>query len=107
LHQLFGRIHLGDISLLEDENPVVVQDGVETVCDSDNGASIKLRPDGRLDEVVSFQIDGCCGFIQDENLCLPEESSGQADQLSLAHGEVLAALSDLVFQPGLEAGDEL
>ena len=41
-------------------------------------------------------------FIRREDLCLPEQGPGEAHQLPLTHGEVGAALEDLVIKPRLE-----
>ena len=69
--------------------------------------SIKLCPDSGLDQIIRLEVDSSRGLVQDQDLGLPEEGSGEADQLSLTHGEVLPALGHLVLEPGLEAGDKL
>lgn len=56
------------------------------------------EPDCCLDEVISLQVYGRSGLIQDQDLGLPEDGSGQADQLSLAHREVCAALFYFMVQ---------
>lgn len=48
---------------------------------------VKLGTDGSLDEVISFQVNGSCGFIQNQDPALAEQGSGQAYQLPLAHAE--------------------
>lgn len=67
--------------------PCVIHDCVEPVSDGKDGAVLKLRPNGGLDEIVRLQVDCSCGFIQDEDPGLPQESSGQTHQLPLAHTE--------------------
>ena len=42
---------------------VVVQDGVEPVCDGEHSAVVKLRPYGLLDEVVGLEIHSCRGLV--------------------------------------------
>lgn len=63
--------------------PSVIHDGVESVSDGEHCAVLKLCPDGHLYEVVSFQVNGGSGFIQYQDASFAEESSGQADELSL------------------------
>jgi len=63
--------------------PGVVHDGVESVGDGEHGAVLELCADGGLDQVVRLQIHSCSGFIQNQNLGFPEESSSQANQLPL------------------------
>lgn len=53
------------------------------MCDGEHGTVGKLSADGGLDEIVCLQIDGCCGFIQDEYAGFPEQSPGETQQLSL------------------------
>ena len=48
--------------------PVVVSDGVESVCDGEYGAALEGLPDGGLDEVIRLHIHGCCRLIQQQDL---------------------------------------
>lgn len=64
-------------------SPCVVHDGVEPVSNGQDSAVVKLRPDGRLNEVIGFEVHGRGGLIQDQDLCLPQQSPGQAQQLTL------------------------
>jgi len=54
----------------ENKNFGVVHDGVEPVRDRDDGALGKLVLDGRLDERVCLQVNGCGGFVQHQDLRL-------------------------------------
>ncbi len=76
-----------DVSLLIFVVPSVVHDGVETVCDGQNGAVLKLSSDSGLYQIVCLQVYSCSGFIQNQNLGLPQESSSQANQLPLTQTE--------------------
>ena len=104
MHQLFRRVHLSYVPIFENQDPVVVQHRVQTVGDGDNCAeterervsqfelislinllpAVEFLPDSSLNEIVRLQVDGRGCLIQDEDLGLPEESPGQADELSLA-----------------------
>ncbi len=63
--------------------------------DCDDGALFELLPDGPLDEVVRLEVHGGGGLIEDEDAGLAQEGPRQADQLTLALGEVLTLLGDL------------
>ncbi len=76
--------------------PSVVHDGVETVCDGQNGAVLKLSSDSGLYQIVCLQIYSCSGFIQNQNLGLPQESSSQANQLPLTQTEAQNIQSETV-----------
>ncbi len=75
--------------------------------DGEHGAVGELCADGCLDEVVRFQVDGGRGLVQDEDLGLAEQRPGQAHELALSDGEVLAALGDLVVEAVGEVGGEV
>lgn len=64
--------------------PGVVHDGVEAVSDGQDGAVFKLGADGGLDQVVCLHVHSSRGLVQDQDLGLSQESSGQTHQLALA-----------------------
>ena len=82
--------------------PGGVHDGVDAVGDGDGGAVGELPPDGVLDEVVGLQVHGGRGLVQHQHAGLPEERPGEAHQLPLPDGEVLAALRHGVLQAPLQ-----
>ena len=53
-----------------------------------------------LDEVISFKIDCSSGLVEHKHFRLPEQRSGQADELPLADTEVLTAFRHLVTEAG-------
>lgn len=65
--------------------PGVIHDCVQPVCNGQHGAVLKLCPDGHLDEVISLQVDGGRGLVQDQDPGFAQESSGQAHELPLAN----------------------
>ena len=67
--------------------PVIVHDSVEAVGYSEDGTVGKLCADGLLNEIISLQIHGCRGFIQNQNLGLAQQSSCQTHQLTLTNTE--------------------
>ena len=52
----------------------------------------KLGSDRGLDQVVGLEVHSGRGLVQDQDLGLPEDGAGQADQLPLTHREVGAPL---------------
>ena len=54
-----------------------------------------------------MQPDYRGGFIEDEDLGLPQERPRQADELPLSHAQVLAALGHDVLEAVAEAVDKL
>ena len=71
--------------MISSVSQVIVHDGVEPVGYGEDGTVGKLSADGLLNEVISLQVHGCRGFIQNQNLGLAQESSSQTHQLTLTH----------------------
>ena len=65
--------------------PVIVHDGIESMCYGEDCALFELLSDRVLDQIVCLQVHSCCGFIQNQDLCLTEQSASQADKLSLSN----------------------
>lgn len=49
-----GGVELSDDALVHDDDPVVVQDGVQPVGDGQHGAALELLADRTLNKLVSF-----------------------------------------------------
>ena len=56
--------------------PVTVHDCVESVRDVDDRAGGELASDGVLNELVSLQVHGGSGLVQDQNFRFTQQSSG-------------------------------
>ena len=86
--------------------------------DCEDGAVPELAPDGGLHQVVCLQVHGGSCLVQDQDLVksrnsvlnqlyfrpdlsFPEQRPGEAHQLPLTHGEVGAALENLVIKSRL------
>ena len=69
------------------KSPVVIENCVKSVSDGEHSAALELCPDGVLDMIVCGHVHGRRGFVQHQNAGLPEQRSGQADQLALTHTE--------------------
>mmetsp|Transcript_6806 Transcript_6806/g.20249 ORF Transcript_6806/g.20249 Transcript_6806/m.20249 type:complete len:255 (-) Transcript_6806:4169-4933(-) len=67
----------------------------------------EILPYHPLDRRIGRVVDGRSSLVHDEYLGIPEERSGDAQQLTLTLGEILAALGDHVLQSLGEAGDDI
>lgn len=68
--------------------PVIVHYSVESVSYSKDGTSSQLALYGVLNKGVGLKVHSCGSFIQDKNLLVPQQSSGQAKQLALPDAEL-------------------
>lgn len=73
--------------------PVVIYDSVETVGYGQDSTVPELLLYGLLDQLVRLEVNGGRGLVQDQNLCLLEESSGQTQQLPLSYATTTDVLS--------------
>lgn len=80
------------------QDPVAVHDGVDPVCNSEDGLVLKLLSDGLLQQFVRLLVHAGCGFINTQDLGLGQQSSGQTQQLSLSHRERFSSLPNLSIQ---------
>jgi len=55
-----------------------------------------------LDQIVCFQINICCCFVENEDLCLANNCSSKAKQLFLANGKQIIAFSNISVKVLLE-----
>lgn len=66
--------------------------------DSDDGTVFEAFVHGFVDDRFGGDIDVCCGLVDQDNSSRLQNSSSNADQLSLPHTQILSVLSDLSFQ---------
>ena len=59
-----------------------------------------------LDEVVCLEVHRGRGLVQHQDLGLPQQRPGEADQLPLPHAQVVPRLGNLVVQPRPQRGHE-
>lgn len=64
--------------------------------DGKNGGQLEGVSDRALDQCVRLVVDARRRFVQHEDLGLAQNSSCDANQLSLARAEVVAALRELI-----------
>ena len=83
--QLVRSFCLYDPASVHHEHLVVVGDRVEPVRDGDDGGLPELGLDAVLDEVVGHHVHVRSGLVEHQELVLPQQRAGQAEQLFLSH----------------------
>lgn len=83
--QIRWAVKFNYVPLIQHYDPVRVHDRVQSMGYREDRAIFEFRSYRTLDEVVRFQINGRRGFIQHQNLRLPQQSPAQTDELPLAH----------------------
>lgn len=79
--------------LLKHHNPITIQDRINAMRNGNNGAFTEQRASKCcLEQSIGFDVDGCCCFVEDEDVGGGEEGAGEGDELPLALGEVAAAV---------------
>jgi hypothetical protein len=76
------------------QNPVRILDGRQPVGDHERGASFEEALDGLLDQYLALRIQGAGGFVENQNLRIPQDGPGNGDPLALAAGQLGAPLAD-------------
>ena len=94
LQQNEGRRELHDHARVHDQNLVRFHDRIETMGDGQHGQVLEVVLDGLLDELVRLEVDGRGRLVQHEDLRFGEDGASDAEELTLAHAEVLAVLDD-------------
>ena len=72
--QFHGMIKFADGALVEDEHSVVVEDGVETMSDGEDGDVDERLSNRLLNHGICLQIHRCRGFIQHHHLRISVEN---------------------------------
>lgn len=107
-HQSLGGVKFCGGTLIHDQDVVTLfQDLVtETVHDRKDGGSRAICTHGFLQESIGTGINGSGGFIQQQDLWVAEDSTGQAQELTLANGVVGTIVSDDSVKFVLLVGDK-
>ena len=78
--------------LVEHDDAVGLADRRQTVRDDEGGAALQQLTQRVLDDDLGLRVDVGRRLVQDEDARLGDDGAGEADELSLAQREVLAAL---------------
>lgn len=87
---------LCDLTSVQDDDGVVVQDALQAVSHGDDGLAAEVLPDDLLHDLIGVLVDGAGRFVQDQDLAGIEQRARQAEELLLALREV--ELGDVVGQ---------
>ena len=99
--------HGGDHAVFQHDDHVGILDGGNTLGDDQLGGLGDEFPEGLADHGVGFGIHGGSGVVQNEDLGLLQQGTGDAKTLLLTAGDVGAALLDLVVVLVGEVLDEI
>ena len=88
------------------DNVVRVLDGAQAVGYDQHGADVLHLFQRVLNENLRLRIDVGGGLVQNHDGGLVQDGSGEAQQLPLAGGEVVALLPDGLVQAALQLPDE-
>lgn len=94
LEETFMSAGFHNTSLLQNNNPVGLLDGRETMGNGDRGAVLSNPVERGLHDLLATNIDGTGGLVKDDNLGLPYNAASNSDTLALATGKLRAAVAD-------------
>ena len=75
--------------------------------DDEAGAVFHQRFHAFLDQRLGQGVDRTGGLVHHKDLRLRHDGAGQADELLLAYGKLIAAFADLLVVAFFEMGDKL
>ena len=84
-----------DLAVFKDDDAVGVADGGQAMSHDDSGASLTRFVQRLLHHRLALGVQRRRGFVQQEDLGIAHQGSGDGDALLLATAELGAALSDL------------
>ena len=95
------------MTVIQHDDLVGVADGTDPLSDNDLGGAGEILPEGPADFGIGGGVHGAGAVVQDENLRLLQDGTGDAEPLFLAAGDVDAALAQVSFQSLGHPADEL
>ena len=87
------RTELRDPTVVNDQDLVGISQGGQTVGDGEGGSVVGHLVDGVLDELFGLGVQGCCGFVQNEDGGVVDEGAGDGDTLAFTAREGVALLA--------------
>ena len=98
-HKFLRLIVLNNAAFRKHEYLVRRNNRIHPVGDCDHGRCLELSRDQLKDPLLCHNIDIGCGFIQDHDLVLAQDSSANTNKLLLTDRQVRASLFDLEGKP--------
>ena len=96
-----------DASFVEHAYFVGILDGREPVGDGDGGACLHKPVEGFLHQSLALGVEGGSGLVEDKNVGVLEDGTGDADALALSAGEFAAAVTHVGVVAVLTLHDEV
>ena len=97
---------LDDLSLAQQDDIIRMLDGGKPVGDDQHSADILHLLQRILNEDLGLGVDIGGGFVQDHDGRLMQDGTGEAEQLPLTGGEVIAPLPDRLVQTLFQLADK-
>lgn len=107
-HQSLGRVEFRGETVIHDQNFVTFLQHLvaQSVHDTENRSTGAVLPHRPLEESVRPGINGCGGLIQQQDLGVAQDGTGEAKELTLADAVVGAVVGDDGVQLFRSRGDE-
>ena len=74
---------LGNTALVDDVDAVCIVDGAQAVSNDDRCSAYKKLGQSVLHQLLALGVEGRCSLVEDENLGVLEDSTGDANTLAL------------------------
>lgn len=97
----------GDPAVFEDEDLVRFLDGLETVGDDDNGATLEEIMEGNVDLLLREAVERAGRLVKNDDLGILDEYLGNGETLALSSGEPHSFFSNLGSESVPEIIDEV
>ena len=101
------RALFNNATLIEDDDVIGFEDGVETVGNGNDSFSLHELARGFFEQGFGFRVEAGGGFVEDEDGRVLEEGARERETLRLSAGETGAAFADDSFIFLRERFDEL
>ena len=101
------RPDLDDTTAFEHDDAIGVQNGGQSMCNHDVGASAHEALQRILDQELAFAVERAGGFVEDQNARIAEERARDRDALALAAGKFRTPLTEQGVVTFGQVADEL
>src|SRR5580692_53673 len=105
--QFLVRAHLAELAFVHHKDGVGALHRRKTVRNKDTRAALDQAFEGAADAQFGVGVDARSGLVEDENAWVEGESAGEVDELLLAGGERVAALTDRLIEAMRQALDKV
>src|SRR5262249_59971612 len=105
--QLVVTTRFDDRSVLDDEDAVSIDDGVQAMCDHDRRSPLAEVLDRALNLTLGLRIERSRRLVEQDDRRVLEQCACDGNALALAAGDLQAVLTDLCFIPASERRDEV